>query len=98
MKAILVLLCAVSATSLLIPPANKLYLPRLDRQLHLSSWSMSDPDTPPEVNPTRRDPDEPGPDIPIRLPVVDFGTSYAMLINDTNTVALDWIVNIIRWD
>ena len=37
---------------------------------------MSDPDTPPEVNPTRRDPDEPGPDIPIRLPVVDFGTVH----------------------
>ena len=26
-----------------------------------------------EVNPTRRDPDEPAPDIPVRLPRVDFG-------------------------
>jgi ATP-dependent Clp protease, protease subunit len=34
---------------------------------------MADPDVPPEVDPTRRDPDEPGPDIPIRLPMVDFG-------------------------
>lgn len=37
------------------------------------SLTMADPDTPPEVDPTRRDPDEPGPYIPIRLPVVDFG-------------------------
>jgi ATP-dependent Clp endopeptidase proteolytic subunit ClpP len=34
---------------------------------------MADPDAPPEVNPTRRDPDDPGPDIPVRLPMVDFG-------------------------
>lgn len=34
---------------------------------------MTDPDVPPEVDPTRRDPDEPGPDIRIRLPMVDFG-------------------------
>lgn len=32
-----------------------------------------DPDTVPEVDPTRRDPDDPGPYIPVRLPVVDFG-------------------------
>ncbi|KAJ1431016.1 Clp protease-domain-containing protein [Ochromonadaceae sp. CCMP2298] len=34
---------------------------------------MADPDVPPEVDPTRRDPDEPAPDVPVRLPVVDFG-------------------------
>lgn len=28
---------------------------------------MADPDVPPEVNPTRRDPDEPEPNIPVRL-------------------------------
>lgn len=32
---------------------------------------MADPDVPPEVNPTRRDPDQPAPHIPVRLPVVD---------------------------
>jgi hypothetical protein len=31
---------------------------------------MADPDVPPEVNPTRRDPDEPEPNIPVRF--VDF--------------------------
>lgn len=46
--------------------------------LWLPSWSnkgiyMSDPDIAPEVDPTRRDPDEPQPNIPVRLPVVDFG-------------------------
>ena len=35
--------------------------------------SMADPDAPPEVNPTRRDPDEPEPNIPVRLPMVDMG-------------------------
>lgn len=36
--------------------------------------TMADPDTPPEVDPTRKDPDEPRPDAPpIRLPVVDVG-------------------------
>jgi ATP-dependent Clp protease, protease subunit len=34
---------------------------------------MADPDAPPEVDPTRRDPDEPAPIVPVRLPVVDFG-------------------------
>jgi ATP-dependent Clp protease protease subunit len=34
---------------------------------------MADPDAPPEVDPTRRDPDEPAPTIPITLPMVDFG-------------------------
>ena len=34
---------------------------------------MADPDIPPEVNPTRRDPDDPEPVIPVRLPMVDFG-------------------------
>ena len=47
-----------------------------------SAWSitggrgkieMADPDAPPEVDPTRRDPDEPDPEIPVRLPTVDFG-------------------------
>lgn len=37
-----------------------------------SLLSSSSPDAPPEVNPTRRDPDEPLPDIHVRLPVVDF--------------------------
>lgn len=44
--------------------------------LWMPSWggiSMADPDVPPEVDPTRRDPDEPQPDIPVRLPMVDFG-------------------------
>ncbi len=35
--------------------------------------TMADPDAPPEVDPTRRDPDEPDPEIPVRLPTVDFG-------------------------
>lgn len=35
--------------------------------------SMADPDAPPEVNPTRRDPDDPEPHIPVRLPMVDLG-------------------------
>ena len=34
---------------------------------------MADPDVPPEIDPTRRDPDKPIPDVPIRLPTVDFG-------------------------
>ena len=38
-----------------------------------SGLLMMDPDTPPEVDPTRRDPDEPQPEIPVRLPMVDFG-------------------------
>lgn len=49
--------------------------------LPMSRLTMSDPDTPPEVNPTRRDPDEPGPDIPIRLPVVDFGWAFSDLLH-----------------
>jgi len=35
--------------------------------------SMADPDAPPEVDPTRRDPDEPAPEIPVRLPMVETG-------------------------
>ena len=47
-------------------------------RLWVPSWGskglvMADPDVPPEVDPTRRDPDEPQPNIPVRLPVVDFG-------------------------
>ena len=34
---------------------------------------MADPDAPPEVDPTRRDPNDPEPFVPVRLPVVDFG-------------------------
>ena len=34
---------------------------------------MADPDIKPEVDPTRRDPDEPEPEVPVRLPTVDFG-------------------------
>lgn len=47
--------------------------------LYKPSWTtkgftyMADPDVPPEVDPTRRDPDEPEPIIPVRLPMVDFG-------------------------
>ena len=42
-------------------------------QYSRQGWSMADPDAPPEVDPTRRDPDEPAPTIPITLPMVDFG-------------------------
>ena len=35
--------------------------------------AMSNMDTPPEVDPTRRDPDESPSDVPVRLPMVDFG-------------------------
>jgi hypothetical protein len=68
---------ALGAQALYLPQSShaKLHLPS-SRGLSLpmaGGFSMSDPDTPPEVNPTRRDPDEPAPDIPIRLPVVDFG-------------------------
>ena len=38
-----------------------------------TKFYMADPDIPPEVNPTRRDPDDPEPVIPVRLPMVDFG-------------------------
>jgi ATP-dependent Clp protease protease subunit len=38
-----------------------------------SSTFMVDPDVPPEVDPTRKDPDEPQPTSPVRLPMVDFG-------------------------
>ena len=48
---------------------NGLYIPRWD----VSGIRMADPDVPPEVDPTRRDPDEPAPNVPVRLPVVDFG-------------------------
>lgn len=34
---------------------------------------MADPDAPPEVDPTRRGPDDPEPFIPVRLPMVDVG-------------------------
>lgn len=37
------------------------------------SLGMADPDAPPEVDPTRRDPDEPAPVVPVKLPTVDFG-------------------------
>lgn len=36
-----------------------------------SLW-MADPDIPPEVNPTRRDPDEPEPNIPVRWFIVNL--------------------------
>ena len=48
---------------------SKLWSPTWERD----SFKMADPDIPPEVDPTRRDPDEPEPNIPVRLPVVDFG-------------------------
>ena len=49
---------------------SKLWTPSWDSK---GIRMAGDPDTPPEVDPTRRDPDEPGPYIPVRLPVVDFG-------------------------
>eukprot|EP01031_Cornospumella_fuschlensis_P029500 gene29500-35605_t len=54
-------------------PNSKLILPK-----HYSmskSVYMADPDAPPEVDPTRRDPDEPAPAVPVRLPMVDVGGS-----------------------
>lgn len=66
--------------ALLLPLVSSLYIPKtpslvLPRHLSASSFvtRMADPDVPPEVNPTRRDPDEPAPDVPVRLPMVDFG-------------------------
>ena len=51
--------------------SNKgLYLP----QWGVNNMRMADPDAPPEVDPTRRDPNDPEPFVPVRLPVVDFGT------------------------
>lgn len=46
---------------------------KLQTQSMRIRYGMSDQDTPPEVDPTRRDPDDPQPNIPVRLPVVDFG-------------------------
>ena len=48
---------------------NGLYMPSWD----VRGMRMADPDTPPEVDPTRRDPNDPEPFVPVRLPVVDFG-------------------------
>mmetsp|Transcript_17883 Transcript_17883/g.17953 ORF Transcript_17883/g.17953 Transcript_17883/m.17953 type:complete len:280 (+) Transcript_17883:119-958(+) len=48
---------------------GSLWTPKWDSR----GMRMADPDTAPEVDPTRRDPDQPGPYIPVRLPVVDFG-------------------------
>lgn len=48
---------------------NKLWVP----SWNVNGMRMADPDVAPEVDPTRRDPEEPGPYIPVRLPVVDFG-------------------------
>lgn len=39
----------------------------------LQSPQFMDPDVPPEVDPTRKDPGEPQPVSPVRLPMVDFG-------------------------
>lgn len=56
---------------------NALGRPSMAANVRRTYWQngliMADPDVPPEVNPTRRDPDEPAPEIPIRLPMVDFG-------------------------
>jgi len=71
----------------LLPFISSLYIPKPSSSLllllprnHLNGngyrslvTRMADPDVPPEVNPTRRDPDEPAPDVPVRLPMVDFG-------------------------
>ena len=46
-------------------------LPNTSSHCHKITRLMSMTDSPPEVNPTRRDPDEPQPSIPIRLPMVD---------------------------
>eukprot|EP01039_Chlorochromonas_danica_P001154 gene1154-1260_t len=53
-------------------PTSSLILPSYLQRLQ--SLRMADPDAPPEVDPTRKDPDEPSqPAVPVRLPVVDFG-------------------------
>jgi len=46
---------------------------RRSPNLCAGGWKMADPDVPPEVDPTRRDPDEPEKEVPVRMPTVDFG-------------------------
>lgn len=53
---------------------NRRYLQPYDVSSTRYYPSMADPDAPPEVDPTRKDPDEnPEPSSPIRLPMVDVG-------------------------
>lgn len=64
-------------TSMSSRRSNGLYIPNNDYwgkvRTGVNGMTMADPDVAPEVNPSRRDPDEPSPDIPVRLPTVDFG-------------------------
>jgi hypothetical protein len=46
--------------------SNGLYLPNQGLWGGRDLRMMPDPDVPPEVDPTRRDPDDPGPEIPVR--------------------------------
>jgi ATP-dependent Clp endopeptidase proteolytic subunit ClpP len=46
---------------------------RWSPNLGAGGWQMADPDVPPEIDPTRRDPDEPEKEVPVRMPTVDFG-------------------------
>ena len=62
----------VSSYRSMIRTPSGLILPKQPLRT-LSIPKMADPDVPPEVDPTRRDPDEPAPEIPVRLPMVDFG-------------------------
>lgn len=48
---------------------SKLWIPKWDKH----GISMADPDAPPEVDPTRKDPDDNPSETPVRLPMVDFG-------------------------
>ena len=57
-----------------VPPARSLALSAGGLTSKAVRPYMADPDSPPEVDPTRRDPDEPGREAqPVRLPMVDFG-------------------------
>jgi hypothetical protein len=42
--------------------------------------NMADPDAPPEVDPTRKDPDEPQPYVPVRLPMVSIRPSCTIIV------------------
>jgi len=53
--------------------STSLYLNHGDFISKAGGMRMADPDVPPEVDPTRRDPDEQPPNTPVRLPMVDFG-------------------------
>jgi ATP-dependent Clp endopeptidase proteolytic subunit ClpP len=72
----------VSGFSPLIKPSS--FNSKTSRSMHIGDFSskndpwkgihMADPDAPPEVDPTRRDPDDPNRvSPPVRLPVIDVG-------------------------